>query len=195
MNFFEAIVLGAVQGLTEFLPVSSSGHLVIFQHFFGLKEPHLSFDIAVHVGTLAAVFIYFWKDIRSLFSTIGLCLMLLLKKQWADLPTSKNNDIKLMLLILIGSIPTVVIGLLFYKISDQIFSSVFLVGVMLLITGALLALTRMIRKKGVGINGFSAEECRRHRPGPRDGHSPRHIKIRVNHCRRPFFGSIKRNRR
>ena len=121
MNFFEAIVLGAVQGLTEFLPVSSSGHLVIFQHFFGLKEPHLSFDIAVHVGTLAAVFIYFWKDIRSLFSTIGLCLMLLLKKQWADLPTSKNNDIKLMLLILIGSIPPSLSDCCFIKSATRFF--------------------------------------------------------------------------
>ncbi len=55
MNLTEAVVLGVVQGLTEFLPVSSSGHLILFQNLLGLKEPLLAFDISVHVGTLIAV--------------------------------------------------------------------------------------------------------------------------------------------
>ncbi|WP_172683960.1 undecaprenyl-diphosphate phosphatase [Desulfosarcina cetonica] len=59
MNTIEAIVLGTVQGLTEFLPVSSSGHLVLFQNLFGLKDPELLFDISLHVGTLLAVLIVF----------------------------------------------------------------------------------------------------------------------------------------
>ena len=57
MNTVEAIVLGVIQGLTEFLPVSSSGHLVLFQNLFGLREPELLFDICLHVGTLAAVLV------------------------------------------------------------------------------------------------------------------------------------------
>ena len=63
MTFFHAILLGAVQGLTEFLPVSSSGHLVIFQHILGVQESPLTFDIMLHMGTLLAVFIAFWDDI------------------------------------------------------------------------------------------------------------------------------------
>ncbi|MDR0388067.1 MAG: undecaprenyl-diphosphate phosphatase [Treponema sp.] len=63
MKIFEAILLGAIQGVTEFLPVSSSGHLVLVQRIFGISEPALFFDTMVHVGTLAAVFVVLWKDI------------------------------------------------------------------------------------------------------------------------------------
>ena len=66
MESLQAVALGVIQGLTEFLPVSSSGHLVIFQHLFGLKEPELFFDISVHLGTLGAVIIFFWTEIQHL---------------------------------------------------------------------------------------------------------------------------------
>ena len=66
MNFIESLILGIIQGLTEFFPVSSSGHLVIFQQMMGLKEPVLIFDISVHMGTLAAIVIYFFKDIINI---------------------------------------------------------------------------------------------------------------------------------
>ena len=62
MDPLQAAALGAVQGLTEFLPISSSAHLVILQHWFGLKKSALLFDISVHVGTLMAVIIFFWKS-------------------------------------------------------------------------------------------------------------------------------------
>jgi undecaprenyl-diphosphatase len=69
MTFVQALLLGIVQGLTEFLPISSSGHLVLVQHLFGLHEANLSFDVSVHVGTLAAVILFsariswtFWGD-------------------------------------------------------------------------------------------------------------------------------------
>ena len=70
MNLTEAVLLGIVQGLTEFLPVSSSGHLVLFQNLLGLKEPLLAFDISVHVGTLFAVVIYFFKDIIGILKAL-----------------------------------------------------------------------------------------------------------------------------
>jgi len=63
MDIFEALVLGVVQGLTEFLPVSSSGHLVIFQKIFGLNGDMLFFDTMLHVGTLVAVVVVLWDDI------------------------------------------------------------------------------------------------------------------------------------
>ena len=70
MNWIEAVVLGVVQGLTEFLPVSSSGHLVLFQHLFGLVEPELLFDISVHVGTLLAVLVVFYRDILQILEAL-----------------------------------------------------------------------------------------------------------------------------
>ena len=66
INAFEAIMLGLIQGLTEFLPVSSSGHLVIAQNIFGITEDVLVFDVFVHLGTLVAVFVAFWGDIVAL---------------------------------------------------------------------------------------------------------------------------------
>jgi len=68
MNFFEASFLGLVQGLTEFLPVSSSGHLVLFQYLLGIREPMLAFDIAVHGGTLLAVLIFFRRDLADVLA-------------------------------------------------------------------------------------------------------------------------------
>jgi len=68
------ILYGVVQGLTEFLPVSSSGHLALIPHFFQLKDPGVAFDLAMHVGTAMAVIGYFWKDLRGLFiSTLRIC--------------------------------------------------------------------------------------------------------------------------
>jgi undecaprenyl-diphosphatase len=70
MSIFEAIVLGVVQGITEFLPVSSSGHLVLLQKIFDISEPALFFDTMVHVGTLAAVFVVLWQDILTILRRI-----------------------------------------------------------------------------------------------------------------------------
>lgn len=66
MNLIESIFMGIIQGVTEFLPVSSSGHLAIFKNLFGLQDTGLLFDVLLHVGTLVAVFIVFWKDIWEL---------------------------------------------------------------------------------------------------------------------------------
>ena len=70
MSYWQAIIMGLVQGVTEFLPISSSGHLAILQNFLGLgsMEDHLLFDVLLHLGTLGAVFIAYWKDIAGLFS-------------------------------------------------------------------------------------------------------------------------------
>ena len=71
MELYQGVVLGVLQGLTEFLPVSSSGHLVLGQNFFGITEPALSFDISVHLGTLFAVVVVFFQQIKAIFVTLG----------------------------------------------------------------------------------------------------------------------------
>ena len=148
MNTVEAIVLGVVQGLTEFLPVSSSGHLVLFQNLFGLQEPELLFDICLHVGTLMAVLVVFFRDIAEIL--IALILIPAHIKPAGGLLRLLQTDpsIRMALLIVVGSIPTAVIGLLFKEITDQLFGSTAIVGCMLIVTGTLLWLTRLVQKKG-----------------------------------------------
>ncbi len=158
MNTLEAIVLGAIQGLTEFLPVSSSGHLVLFQNLFGLKEPELLFDICLHVGTLAAVLIVFYREIADI-----LLALVQIPGRMRSAGSIKNlctadPSIRMALLIVVGSVPTAVIGLLFKEITDQLFGSLTIVGCMLLITGTLLWLTRRIRTGGRPIDRVTLKD-------------------------------------
>jgi undecaprenyl-diphosphatase len=148
LNTIEAIVLGAIQGLTEFLPVSSSGHLVLFQNLFGLKEPELLFDICLHVGTLAAVLIVFYREILDILTALVRIPGRLRSAGGIANLLAGDRSIRMALLIVVGSIPTAVIGLLFKEITDRLFGSLTIVGCMLLGTGTLLWLTRAIRSQG-----------------------------------------------
>lgn len=128
MSIFEALLLGILQGITEFLPISSSGHLVLGESALGLNVEALkSFDVAVHMGTLAAIIIYFWKDfvglIKGFFAWIGV-----LKKN----PKHKEYQ-KLIGFILIGTVPAVVIALLFGDAIDYLFRSPLYVGLFMII--------------------------------------------------------------
>ena len=70
MPFLQILILAAIQGITEFLPISSSGHLILVPNFIGLMDQGLMMDVAVHVGTLAAVIIYFWRDILGMITAL-----------------------------------------------------------------------------------------------------------------------------
>ncbi len=125
-NTVQAVILGLIQGLTEFLPVSSSGHLVLAQRLLGLREPVLTFDIALHLGTLVAVIIFFRRDIAGIVQGI------------LGRGAERTSYTRLLLLIILGSLPTAVVGLAFKDTFEAMFASVTAVGVSLLITGALL---------------------------------------------------------
>ena len=139
MNILQSIFLGIIQGLTEFLPVSSSGHLVFFQSLMGLKEPPIFFDVMLHLGTLLAVVVYFWTDIWKIAQGLGAVL----KRKHKNLP-----QVKLFLLIILASIPTGLMGILFEDWFESFFSRPKLVGGMLLITGLVLWITRFAKKEG-----------------------------------------------
>lgn len=115
MNTSYAISSGIIQGLTEFFPVSSSGHLVIFHYIIGQKES-IIFDIILHLGTLFAVLVYFWKD----------CVALLLKER------------KTLYLLIAASIPTFIIALLFKDFFESAFENPRLVGYSFIITACLI---------------------------------------------------------
>jgi undecaprenyl-diphosphatase len=125
MSVFEAVILGAVQGITEFLPVSSSGHLVLFQRIFGVSGDNLLFDTLVHGGTLIAVFIVLWKDIRAILKRIVQPLTAYL---------------------ILGTIPAVIAALLFDETIEKAFSTGSFLGFAFLITAALLFSSEMLNR-------------------------------------------------
>ncbi|MDK2810183.1 MAG: undecaprenyl-diphosphatase [Petroclostridium sp.] len=141
MNTFVAIILGIVQGLTEFLPVSSSGHLVIFQELFGMNEleqSHLLFDTLLHFGTLLSICLVYSKDIYHLIK--GFFEMM------ADIPKGNININsspyrRMVMLLITATIPAVIIGFLFKDAFETMFKSIRVVGFTLLFTGFLLWIT------------------------------------------------------
>ncbi|MFA4859059.1 MAG: undecaprenyl-diphosphate phosphatase [Candidatus Margulisiibacteriota bacterium] len=136
MSIFQAILLGVVQGLTEFLPVSSSGHLVIFQRLMGISE-NVPFDLLLHLATVLAVIIYFARDIWELIVgwTLGtLEAFKILRTQAYVL----GQHFRLSWLIIIASIPTGLMGIFFKDFFEGLFSSAFAVGCFLLLTAAII---------------------------------------------------------
>ncbi|RKU31077.1 hypothetical protein C6497_02765 [Candidatus Poribacteria bacterium] len=143
MTFFDAILLGTLQGLTEFLPISSSGHLVLAQHFLGLNEPLIFFDVMLHVGTLAAIIVVYRQSItRLLFNSISSIVNTgFLRNPIQTVKTS--DDLRFIWLILFGSIPTGLIAVLFKSQLESFFDKVWLVSLMLIVTGIILQLPRL----------------------------------------------------
>ncbi|TSA25065.1 undecaprenyl-diphosphatase UppP [bacterium] len=137
MTALKSIILGIVQGLTEFLPVSSSGHLVIFQKLLKFNDPSVLFEIAVHLGTLVAVIIYFRKDIWEIIQSIF---------NWRkDAPKNIKYAHHLLFHLIIASVITAIIGFAFKDIFESLFENTVLVGFMLIITGGILFASDKIR--------------------------------------------------
>ncbi len=143
MSLAQALFLGFIQGITEFLPVSSSGHLVIFQNIFGLKEPNLFFDVALHFGTLLAVLIVLKKEVFSLLKGLLSFSVHIFKGRKNELVKQDKAMARLAGLIIVGLVPTALLGFFFRSIIEVLFNSLLGVGCMLLITGIILWTTRM----------------------------------------------------
>ena len=136
MSLLQAIILGVVQGLTEFLPVSSSGHLVLGESLLKIKLTDISFEVFLHFGTLLAVTVYFRRKIWVMLKAVWLRVKIPYMRKESD------QDWRLFWLIIIGSIPAGILGVLFKDIIEKSFTSVIFVSCMLLVTGLILFLTR-----------------------------------------------------
>ncbi len=123
-EFVKALILAVVQGITEWIPVSSSGHLVVFQHLLGY-EGSAVFDVALHFGTLMAVFVYFAKDIMNILRDV-------FSGKWG------TDNGKTGLLIIVASIPAAVIGFAFNEILKNSFQSLLITGMGFAVTGLFL---------------------------------------------------------
>ncbi len=132
MSYLDSIILGLLQGLTEFLPVSSSGHLVLAQWLMGVKQPGVTFEIVVHLGSLLAILVYFREKILKLVHSIY---------------DPKFSQYRPMLAYLaIGTIPAGLAGVLLKDFFEEAFSSPKIAAVMLLVTGCILLSTRFAPK-------------------------------------------------
>lgn len=137
LSIFKAIFLGAVQGATEFLPVSSSGHLVIFQQWLGVSQNGdflLAFDVALHLGTLAAVFLFFRRDIFRM-------------------------DFKLMMLLTLATIPAGICGLAFKNFFTHLFADTLPAAFFLILTGFILWTTKYARPGQTPLNQMTRKQA------------------------------------
>ena len=134
MTFLEALILGLVQGLTEFLPVSSSGHLVIGKELLGIETSNLSFEIAVHAATVLSTIVAFRKDILSLITSF--------------LKLKYNKETAYIFKIALSMLPVLIVGLFFKERVEAIFGSgLLIVGICLLLTSSLLALSQFVKAR------------------------------------------------
>ena len=146
MHFIQAILMGIVQGLSEFLPISSSGHLVFTSNFYKLYKgleiaqhtnEEVFFDIMVHLGTLVAVLIFFRKDIMNILKAMWNAFK---SHDWSD------RDAKLGLYILLGTTFTVIIALPLKPIAEKLVFTPSIVGILLFITGFVLLASEYMSK-------------------------------------------------
>lgn len=129
MSILQAIILSILQGLTEFLPVSSSGHLVLFQKIFGINDPPIFFDTMVHGATLVAVIFYLRKDLINILFNL-----------------KKNTN--LIICLIIGTLPAVFFGLFFKDIIEKTFNSLPMLSLCFFITAVILYITKFFKEDG-----------------------------------------------
>ena len=156
MSIIQAIILGIVQGIAEFLPVSSSGHLAIIQNIFHIEtEGGLFFDVMLHLGTLAAIFVVYRKDIlRMIIETLNMCRDIINNlKSYIQNQRSysalryrrivKNNYRKFVVLVLVSTIPTGVIGYMGRHLVEKASATLIVPGIGLILTSILLIVSEM----------------------------------------------------
>jgi len=135
MTLFDAIILGIIQGITEFLPISSSGHLVLGQALLGVNSPGNVVEVVTHLGTLLSVIWVFWKDLSSILISF------------------QNQDTqKYILFLIMGTLPAVIIGLAARDMITDLFDSIPMVAGSLIFTGIILLLTQKLNRKNKQLN-------------------------------------------
>lgn len=163
MTIIEAIILGIIQGLAEFLPISSSGHLAIAKFFFGYDNSSISFDVFLHLGTLIAVFVVFYKDILELIKEFfGICADIILniitffkggdKKYKKIIGTAYRRFV---VLVIVSTIPTAIIGVLIKDLVEESSATLIIPGICLLVTAVMLFVSDLLKDGNKNENSTS----------------------------------------
>jgi undecaprenyl-diphosphatase len=148
MGWFEALILGVVQGLTEFLPVSSSAHILIVSQLFGWQDPGAAFTAVTQIGTELAVLLYFRKDLVRIISTWGRSLV--------NPSLRRNLDARMGWYIIIGTIPVVILGVLFADLIETGARNLWLVSFTLIIFGLVLGFADRVGRKQKSLASLNA---------------------------------------
>ena len=158
MDILQAIIIGLVQGLTEFLPVSSSAHLIFTQQALGLTNVPLAFDVLLHVGTLVAVLIYFYNDIIQMIA--GFIYSLTDLKEGRFISEIKKDPYKkLAWLTIIATIPVGVVGILFNDLVEEMFKGLTIPALLLLVTGCLLYISQRMNSGRIDVRNITVKEA------------------------------------
>jgi len=145
LSFWQAVVLGIVQGIGEFLPISSSAHLVIVPWLMKWAYAGLTFDVALHVGTLIGVVSYFWRD-----------WLVLLRNGFSRRPGNERN---LFWYLVLATIPGAVIGYVFEKQAETVFREPLLIGIMLIVMGIVLYAADRLNLASKGLNQLTLADA------------------------------------
>jgi undecaprenyl-diphosphatase len=144
VNVLQALWLGVLQGVTEFLPISSSGHLVLGKAILGVHTAGVAYEVFVHFGTFLAILTLFWGDVWNILKAVGRALRHPLAGTWQE-RYREDPFFRLAILICLGTIPILIVGLLFESKIEDAFSNPLLVSIALIVTGTLLLGTRWTR--------------------------------------------------
>ena len=158
MDIFQAIIIGLVQGLTEFLPVSSSAHLIFAQQALGVSDVGLAFDVLMHVGTLVAVIVYFFNDIVNMIKGFLLSLVDLKNGNFMG-EIKKDPYKKLAWLTILATIPVGVVGVLFNDMIESMFQGLTIPAFLLLVTGCLLYASQRMNSGRIDVRNVTIKEA------------------------------------
>ena len=156
MDIFQSIILGIVQGMGEFLPISSTAHLVLAPYFFNWSDPGLSFDVALHVGTLIAVVAFFWRDWLSI---LKLAFQNKLKVKSEKLKVDEKYSNSILWLLFIASVPGAFFGFLFDDYAEHAFRNPLLIAFTLSFVGLILYLVDKYAKHNKDIKNISIKDA------------------------------------
>lgn len=151
MDFFRAVVLGVLQGLTEFLPISSSAHLAIFPKFFGWDDPGAAYTAVVQIGTELAVLLYFWRDIWTIGSG---WVRGVFSRAARDAPEWRMGWF-----VIVGSVPIVILGLLLQDAIDSNFRNLTVIGTTLIVLGIVLGIAERVGRKSSPIEDLTMKHA------------------------------------
>ncbi|MCD4796736.1 MAG: undecaprenyl-diphosphate phosphatase [Candidatus Cloacimonetes bacterium] len=141
MEIIKSIILGIIQGLTEFLPISSSGHLVLAKHYLNFEMTDITFEIFLHLGSVIAVLLYFRKDILNLLKSLFI---------YSKDEVTHSNNRKIIFYLFVATVITALIGYYFEETIQKVFTSLYIPSIMLSITGIILIISDKIESKGLG---------------------------------------------
>ncbi len=144
-SLIKIIILAIIQGITEFLPISSSGHLVIGKALFGFESPGVGLELSLHFGTLIAIIVFYRHDLRDI-----------LRGFFAEKPRFSGTSSKMLSFILLATVPVGVLGVIFNNSIEPLFADVRFVGTSLFVTGAILISTAFFRRGGASVGLRSA---------------------------------------